>query len=155
MLTATFFLVFFVASVAVASAAMIYVPDDYAKIQWAADNATAGDTIIVRDDSYVENVDVNKRLTIRSENGSDLTTVIASNVNDHILDVIADYVNISGFTVTGAGSGNAFYVNNVNNFELKNTTITNSSGTSIYLSGSNSNIAIKNITISDPGSSAI
>jgi len=33
----------------VASAKTIYVPDDYARIQWAVDNATAGDTIIVRD----------------------------------------------------------------------------------------------------------
>ncbi|KAF5429580.1 hypothetical protein C5S39_08730 [Candidatus Methanophagaceae archaeon] len=39
----------------------IYVPDDYAKIQWAVNNATAGDTIIVRDGTYNENVDVKKR----------------------------------------------------------------------------------------------
>ncbi|MEA2075539.1 MAG: hypothetical protein U9O85_07385 [Euryarchaeota archaeon] len=28
-----------------------YVPDDYLKIQWAVDNASAGDTIVVRDGS--------------------------------------------------------------------------------------------------------
>lgn len=44
----------------------IYMPDSYTKIQWAVDNATAGDTIIVRDDTYSENVKVNKRLTIKS-----------------------------------------------------------------------------------------
>jgi hypothetical protein len=45
-----------------------YAPDGYAKIQWAVDNASVGDTIIVRDGTYIENVDVNKdNLTIKSE----------------------------------------------------------------------------------------
>jgi len=39
---------------------IIYVPDDYAKIQWAVDNASAGSTIIVRDGTYTENMDVKK-----------------------------------------------------------------------------------------------
>jgi hypothetical protein len=32
----------------------IYVPDDHAKVQWAVNNASAGDTIIIRDGTYVE-----------------------------------------------------------------------------------------------------
>ena len=36
------------ASVALASATTYYVPDDHEKIQWAVDNATDGDTIIVK-----------------------------------------------------------------------------------------------------------
>jgi parallel beta-helix repeat protein len=84
------------------SSATIYVPDDYAKIQWAVDNASAGDTIIVRDGTYTENVDVNKSLTIQSENGSALTIIQAKNSNDHVFEVTADYVNISAFTVKGA-----------------------------------------------------
>ena len=44
----------------VSAARTIYVPDNYAKIQWAVDNASAGDTIIVRDGIYTENVDVKK-----------------------------------------------------------------------------------------------
>ena len=97
---------FFVVFTAVASAT-IYVPDDYAKIQWAVDNASAGDTIIVRDGTYTENVDVNKRLTIKSESGSDSTIVQAANQNDHVFEVTADYVNISGFTVEGANQWSA------------------------------------------------
>jgi len=54
----------------VSAAKTIYVPDDYAKIQWAVDSASDGDTIIVRDGNYYENVVVNKQLTIKSENGS-------------------------------------------------------------------------------------
>ncbi|NAS88752.1 hypothetical protein C4E24_03300, partial [ANME-1 cluster archaeon AG-394-G21] len=71
-------------------------------IQDAIENAAAGETICVKDGTYNENVDVNKSLTIRSENGAASTTVQASNSNDPVFEVTADYVNISGFTVTGA-----------------------------------------------------
>ncbi|HUV01899.1 MAG TPA: NosD domain-containing protein [Desulfobacteria bacterium] len=81
----------------------IYVPDDYEKIQWAVDNASAGDTIIVRDGTYTENVDVNiDNLTIQSENGSENCIVQAANSNDYVFDVMADYVNICGLTIEGA-----------------------------------------------------
>lgn len=80
----------------------IYVPDDYAKIQWAVDNSSTGDTIIVRDGLYVENVSVNKRLTIQSENGAANCIVAAADSGDDVFEVTADYVDISGFTVTGA-----------------------------------------------------
>ena len=61
----------FVCASSVVSATTYYVPDDHEKIQWAVDNASAGDTIIVRDGTYVENIDVKKEhLRIRSENGS-------------------------------------------------------------------------------------
>jgi parallel beta-helix repeat protein len=79
----------------------IYVPDDYAKIQWAVDNASAGDTIFVWNGSYTENVNVSKRLTLEGE-GADVVTVTAANSGDHVFDVTADYVNISGFAVRGA-----------------------------------------------------
>ena len=53
----------------VSEAKTIYVPDDYEKIQWAVDNASAGDTIIVRDGIYYESITVSKQLTIKSEKG--------------------------------------------------------------------------------------
>ena len=48
----------FVCGNGVAGATTIYVPDNYAKIQWAVDNASVGDTIIERDGTYTENVGV-------------------------------------------------------------------------------------------------
>ena len=51
-----------------ASASVIYVPDDYVKIQWAVDNADTGDTIIVRDGTYPNNIIVRNSLTIMAEN---------------------------------------------------------------------------------------
>ena len=71
-------------------------------IQTAVNTADPGDTIVVRDGTYTENVDVDKRLTIQSENGSANCIVQAADSNDHVFEVTAYYVNISGFTVKGA-----------------------------------------------------
>ena len=49
--------------------ATIHVPDDYETVQAAVEAASLGDTIIVSDGMYPENIEVNKSLTIRSENG--------------------------------------------------------------------------------------
>ena len=81
----------------------IYVPDDYSTIQEAVDAASSGDTIIVRDGTYTENVNIDKdHLIIRSENGAEATIVQAANSDDHVFEVTADYVHINGFTVKGA-----------------------------------------------------
>ena len=47
-----------------ASANTIYVPDNYAKIQWAVDNATDGDTIVVRDGTFVREDIIFKKLML-------------------------------------------------------------------------------------------
>jgi len=131
----------------VASARTIYVPDDYAKIQWAVDSASAGDNIIVRPGTYIENVDVDKSLEIRSysQNPSD-TIVRASNSNDHVFYVTANNVIISGFTVTEAGTYKAgiylYNSNNSNNSRIENV-IASNNWDGIYL-GSSSNNTIAN-----------
>jgi len=88
--------------VANAEPATIYVPDDYTTIQAAVNAANPGDSIIVRDGTYIENINVNKNsLTIRSENGANVTTVRAANPNDHVFEVKANRVQITGFNVKG------------------------------------------------------
>ena len=84
------------------SSATIYVPDNYSTIQAAVDAATPGDMIIVRDGTYRENIDVKKRLTLKSENGSENCIVQAEDPGDNVFSVTADYVEISGFTVEAA-----------------------------------------------------
>ena len=93
-----------------AFSATIYVPDNYNTIQAAVDAASPGDMIIVRDGTYTENVDVNKdHLTIKSENGAEVTIVQAANPKDHVFKVTAPYVEISGFTIKGANEAKEPY----------------------------------------------
>jgi parallel beta-helix repeat protein len=87
-----------------ASAATWYVDDsggaDFTTIQAAVDASNAGDTVIVRDGTYVENVVVNKWVTIASENGPGVTTVLPVNTSP-IFTLTANYSSVSGFTVKG------------------------------------------------------
>ena len=69
-------------------------------IQSAVDGADVGETIFVRNGSYTENVDVDKTLTLRGE-GADVVTVTAASSADHVFEVSADRVNLSGFAVRG------------------------------------------------------
>jgi parallel beta-helix repeat protein len=91
----------------VSAATTWYVDDsggaDFSTIQDAVNASADGDTIIVRDGTYSENVLVNKSLTIQSENGSGSTTVARPSgpLADHRFAVSADYVTISGFTLKG------------------------------------------------------
>jgi parallel beta-helix repeat protein len=82
---------------------VLSVPDGHPTIQAAVNAASAGDTIIVKDGIYYENVDVTKSLTIRSTSGNHANTIVqAKYPGDEVFYVTADYVNISGFTVEGA-----------------------------------------------------
>jgi len=88
----------------------IYVDDDFSDdpaghkwdtIQEGVDDASDGDTVIVYAGEYVENVDVDKSITLRGA-GADVVAVQAAGVGDDVFYVTADWVNISGFMVTGA-----------------------------------------------------
>lgn len=125
----------------------IYVPDDYPKIQWAIDNASAGDVIIVRDGNYTENVVIDKpNITIKSENGSINCIVKAKDKNLPVFEVRANYVNVSGFTVKDGSYGvlliDADRCNISNNIVLNN-------GWGIELNHSNGSAVVNNIVSSN------
>ena len=105
---ATSLLVMIIIGVSVTSAAIITVDDDggsdYVSIQIAVDNASHSDTIIVYPGTYTENVDVDKGLTIISKSGNpDDTIVQAANPKDHVFEVTANNVTVSGFSLKSAG----------------------------------------------------
>ena len=117
-----------------------------APIRDAVNNTSSGDTIRVKDGSYNENVDVaTDHLTIQSENGSVSTIVQAANSGNHVFEVIANYVNISGLNVTGAtGTSRAgIYLNGADQCNISdNTASGNWDG--IYLKFSSDNILLNN-----------
>ena len=92
-------------SIGIASAKTWYLDDsggaDFTKIQDTVNASSDGDTIIVKDGTYTENVKVDKRLTIRSENGAEKAILQAKEYSDPAFEVTSDYVNIIGFTIEG------------------------------------------------------
>ena len=126
----------------VSEAKTIYVPDDYEKIQWAVDNASDGDTILVRDGIYYESITVSKQLTIKSENGSE--NCIVNGSGSDVFALMADGIRIEGFTITGGLNG--IYILSDNNTIINNIIRSNKEGGIYLYDGSNNNISNNNIS---------
>jgi parallel beta-helix repeat protein len=110
----------------------------FSSIQAAVDAASAGDTIIVRDGTYTENVDIDKSITLKSSSGNpEYTIVDAVDPYDHVFSVTANHVEISGFTVTEAPAY-GIYLHNADYCDISDN-ICSHSAFGIYLDGSNSN----------------
>jgi parallel beta-helix repeat protein len=132
-------------SITPVSAANTYYVNPGGKIQDKINAASDGDTIIVRDGTYKENVVVNKSLTIRSEHGAAFTTVEANDTNDHVFWVINDSVNISGFTVKNAtGWNSGIYLNDVDHCTISDN-IALKNGFGIHLISSHNNTIRGNV----------
>lgn len=129
-------------------ATTIYVPDDYAKIQWAVDNASAGDVIIVREGVYREHININKPLSLISENGSENTILDGNNSGSVVLVSTSD-VTIDGFSIRNFGR--EFYdsgiriSNTFRNISIRNCNITNGKN---GISGSVAYSTIEKCTVS-------
>lgn len=124
----------------------IYVPDDYARIQWAVDNASWGDTIVVKDGRYVENIVVDKPLTIRSENGHQSCTIEAAEQFKPVFNITSDFVRISGFTIKDPSLGGfgAVYLRGVSHCNVSSNNLT-SNGVCIRLDAASHCSVVSNI----------
>jgi parallel beta-helix repeat protein len=120
---------------------------DFSQIQDAVTAAKAGDTIIVKDGTYTENITVDKSLTIESENGADKAIVQAAVTNADVFKVTAENVTIDGFTVSGATStGKSGISVSGSCTVINNLTSGNSQGISIM--GSNNTVSNNTCTLS-------
>ena len=124
----------------IAGAAIITVPDDFLKIQWAIDNATTGDKIEVHGGTYFENVNINKQLTLRGIGNP----VVDAFGNGSAIMLTVNGITIEGFTVTGASSfsESGIKVTSDNNTLSGNNASNNNQGISLF--SSNNNKLIKN-----------
>jgi len=129
----------------------VYVDDDFDDdpvnhrwdtIQEGVNDAEDGWTVIVGAGTYIENVDVNRSLTMEGE-GADVVIVTAADASDHVFDVSTGYVNISGFTVTGATYQSGIYLGNADHCDISDNNASDN-GYGIYLYSSSNNTLLNN-----------
>ena len=78
---------------------------NYGAIGQAVRNATSGGSVMVCDGTYVENVEIDKDITLASLNGSGSTTIDGDGAGACI-EISAGVASVTGFTVTdGSGAG--------------------------------------------------
>jgi len=110
---------------------------DYTSIQWAVDNASDGDTILVESGVYIEQININKSISLV---GSMDECIIDGNRSGTVITISSDGVEITGLTVKGSG-GNQWCIelDEVQNCSISGNNITeNSMG--LGLDGSNNTI---------------
>jgi len=112
----------------------IWVPDNYTTIQEAINNAKEGETIFVRTGTYYEHVVVDKPLSLIGENKYD--TVVDANGTRIVVHVIAEYVNLSNFTIQNGEAGIWFWRSS-HNVVTDNVILNNQYG--VYVWGSKNN----------------
>ena len=86
---------------------------NYTNIQDAIDNASDGDTVFVYDESspYNERLKIKKSINLIGEN-RETTIIDGGGTNSSVVQVLIDWVNISGFTIQNSGDyGAGVYIN--------------------------------------------
>jgi len=78
-------------------------PADFASISDAVNNASAGDTVIVRDGTYYGNVNISKQLTVKSASGP-IGCIVDGMGKGDVITLSANGINFEGFTVRNSGS---------------------------------------------------
>jgi len=108
-----------------ASGNIIYVggnnPGNYSSIQAAIDNASSGDTVFVYNGTYKENLKINKSINLTGEDR--LITILDGGGGHKVINVSADNVIISGFTIKNSSGGIGIYTGSGVHIEGNNTKI--------------------------------
>ena len=121
------------------SSKVIRVPDDYPTIQAAIDAASSGYNITVSSGTYFEHLVIDKPLKLIGEDKN--TTIINGSGSGSCVNITADNVEISGFTIRKGVRG--VYLELSNESILDNNIISdNEEG--IYLINSNNNMITNN-----------
>jgi len=112
---------------------------DYTRIQWAVDNASDGDTVLVDEGIYLEQITINKSISLI---GTIDECIIDGNRSGTVITVSSNGVGIMGFTIKGSGGDElacGILLDTVQNCTISGNNISkNSRGISLY--GYNNNI---------------
>jgi len=151
-------------------------------IQNLINNASYGDIITVPSGSYLENIVIDKELTLIGEGKN--TTIISGISENYTVSITADNVKISGFTInkweycdnnkggikvqsnnveiennvitknndSSWGAGSGIYLESSSNNNIINNNINNNGGDGIYLESSSNNNIINNYIVDNSGS---
>ena len=120
---------------------------NYSSIKAAIDNASSGDTVFVFNHSspYFENIIINESINFEGENKE--STVINGGWEGDVVNISADHVKITGFTIRYSGSYNAgIKIHTSYNVIEDNILLRNSDG--ICIKSSHDNIITGNIIAS-------
>jgi parallel beta-helix repeat protein len=130
----------------ISQATTISVPGDHATIQAAIDNASPGDVIEVESGIYVENVNVDKPLTLR---GLGMPTVDAGGKGSAIT-LSADGITLEGFNATNSSREGIKITSDYNSIKGNNANANRLIGIKLDES-SNNNIEGNNASRNDQG----
>ena len=123
-------------------------PGNYSRIQDAIENASSGDTVFVFNDSspYYERIIIEKSINLKGEDRE--STEIYGDYEGDVINISADHVKITGFTIKYSGSWNAgIIIHSSYNVIENNILLRNSDG--IRIKSSHDNIITGNIIGSD------
>jgi parallel beta-helix repeat protein len=126
---------------------------DYSSIQKAVDSASKNDKIFVNSGTYFENIEINESIELVGEDMNN--TIIEGNGSGIVVNILADNVKISGFTIKNGGpssadSSNAGIVIRSNNNTISDCNISSNENYGLYIFSSpeTRNNLVKNNTFS-------
>ena len=132
------------------SANILYVgglgPGNFTYIQDAINAAKDGDIVYVYSDRYYENIYINKTINLIGEDKN--STIIDAGGVAQGVDIVADWVNVSGFTVIN-GQTDGIQLHGVRNCMIFNNIVSSNSKFGIFLSNSSWNNIIGNTVLNN------
>lgn len=121
-----------------AHGATLRVPEDHRSIQEAVNAAAPGDTVLVNDGEYRENVSISKPVVLKSANGPDATITEAAVEAEPVFNVSnASAVTLEGFTARGSDASGISLKNVTKSSITNNRAVSNGSGISLFNSHEN------------------
>jgi parallel beta-helix repeat protein len=101
----------------------------YNFIQEAIDDADPGNTILVSNGTYHENIIINKTVILTGENRDN--TIIDGGGSGDVMKVVVDWVNITGFTVQNGDNG--IYLESSSNSTIRDNNAISNNEVGIYI----------------------